>query len=145
MPSVPRPQHPACLPEETLAILGKATGTLRQILATLAFTGMRVGECLNMDVEQIDLAGQSIRVKGSKTAAATRSVPIHPVLLPVLVEAIGNRKTGLLFPNPNPPTNPANRGKAQPWNDRTVSSKLELRLCKSKLEQSSWSLLPSPR
>ena len=116
----PRPRHPATTAEEFTAIVGASAGPLRSILCVLGLTGLRVGECLNLRIEDIDLDRNLIHVAGTKTDCAQRDIPIHPVLLPELKAAIGRRTVGLLFPNANAPTTAAKRGSEQPCNDRTV-------------------------
>jgi len=115
-----RRRHPATTPEQITEILKESTGMFRWIIATLAFTGARANEGLNLRVENVDLTRKVVHIEDSKTAAAKRQLPIHAALVPVLELAIGGRKGGLLFPNPNPPRNEQKRGEPQPWNDRTV-------------------------
>jgi len=115
-----RRRHPATTTDQITQILEESTGTLQWIFATLAFTGARANEGLNLRVENVDLMRKVVQIEGSKTAAAKRQMPIHAVLVPVLELAVGGRKGGLLFPNPNPPRNEHKRGEPQPWNDRTI-------------------------
>lgn len=42
------------------------------------YTGMRVGEMMNVTVDDIDFENEIILVRGGKTEAALRHIPIHP-------------------------------------------------------------------
>ncbi|MGH2900517.1 MAG: tyrosine-type recombinase/integrase, partial [Solirubrobacteraceae bacterium] len=52
----------------------------RTLLATLAFSGLRIGELLALRWRDVDLAGGRLRVTGSKTDAGVRDVTLLPVL-----------------------------------------------------------------
>lgn len=52
----------------------------RTLLATLAFSGLRIGELLALRWRDVDLAGGRIHVRGSKTDAGVRDVTLLPVL-----------------------------------------------------------------
>lgn len=52
----------------------------RAILATLVFSGLRIGEALELRWRDVDLANERLRVRGTKTAAAARTVTLLPVL-----------------------------------------------------------------
>ena len=52
----------------------------RALIATLAFTGLRIGELLALQWRHIDLAGGRLRVEDAKTAAGIRHVTLQPVL-----------------------------------------------------------------
>lgn len=70
------------------AVLEQAPVRLRPILATLAFTGMRSGECRNLLVEDLDWEGRWLHVisrPGAPTKSGlSRKVPIHPRLAGIL-------------------------------------------------------------
>jgi integrase len=53
----------------------------RAIVATLAFTGLRIGEALALRWRNVDLAGARLRIDDAKTAAGVRHVTIHPALI----------------------------------------------------------------
>jgi len=76
--------------DEINRILAKAHPVRYPILATLAFTGMRVGECRNLRPEDIDLDAGRIRIvsrEGAETKTRkSRDVPIHPRLAAILRE-----------------------------------------------------------
>jgi len=52
----------------------------RALVATLALTGLRIGEVLGLCWRHIDLAGGRLRVDDSKTAAGVRHVTLQPAL-----------------------------------------------------------------
>lgn len=55
-------------------------GQRRALLATLTFTGLRLGEALSLRWRDIDLARSTITVRAAKTDAGVRVVNILPVL-----------------------------------------------------------------
>jgi integrase len=55
-------------------------GQRRALISTLAFGGLRLGECLALTWRDIDLGRGVIRVRQGKTDAAARDVPILGVL-----------------------------------------------------------------
>ena len=84
------PGEPSAGPtlDEINRILEAAHPVRYPVLATLAFTGMRVGECRNLRPEDVDLEAGWIRIvsrEGAETKTRKgRDVPIHPRLLEVL-------------------------------------------------------------
>lgn len=52
----------------------------RTLLATLAFSGLRIGELLALRWRDVDLAGGRIHLRGSTTDAGVRDVTLLPVL-----------------------------------------------------------------
>ena len=62
----------------------------RAIIATLAFTGLRIGEALALRWRNVDLAGARLRVEDAKTAAGVRHVTIHPALIDELMTLKAN-------------------------------------------------------
>lgn len=52
----------------------------RALLATLTFSGLRIGEALELRWRDVDLAGARLRVRQSKTDAGVRYVDLLPVL-----------------------------------------------------------------
>ena len=72
----------------------KPTPTLKDAITILALSGMRVEELARMKVADLrDLAGPLpyIDLKGSKTAAARRLVPIHTDALPIFLRRVGGK------------------------------------------------------
>lgn len=56
----------------------------RAIMATLAFTGLRIGEVLALRWRHVDLANRRLRVDDAKTDAGVRYVTLQPALYDVL-------------------------------------------------------------
>lgn len=75
--------------DQVEAILAAADGPLKDWLAVLAMTGMRVGELQRLKPEDLDLAGNWLHVRsrpGAETKTKrSRKVPIHPRLRASLV------------------------------------------------------------
>jgi integrase len=63
---------------------------------TAAYTGARREEIALLRVS--DLEGDVLRIREGKTAAAVRSVPAHPALLPVLKRLAKTSSDGYLLP-----------------------------------------------
>jgi integrase len=61
-----------------------STGPRTAVIATLAFSGLRVSELCALDLQDIDLAPRRIQVRDSKTPAGIRTVDIRPRLLELL-------------------------------------------------------------
>lgn len=64
------------------------------------YTGTRIGELLELKSEDINLAERIIHVRGTKSDAADRIVPIHKDVVPYLEARLAN-KTEYLFMNAN--------------------------------------------
>ena len=75
-------------PEEVVAILQspKAQGDdqLTLLIKLGMYTGARIEELAMLKWTDVDLAGELINIRGTKTQAAHRVVPLHPVLTSVL-------------------------------------------------------------
>jgi len=65
------------------------------------YSGFRIGEIFRLQIENINLKENLIesKLKDTKTKKHTRTIPIHPLLKPLLIEIIGNRKSGRLVYN----------------------------------------------
>lgn len=69
--------------------------TIKTIVRTMSFTGMRISECLNLTLDEIDLEKKVVRVKNTKSKV-DRSVPLHESLIPILTRYRDTiRPTGL--------------------------------------------------
>lgn len=70
--------------EELVGLLGgiSTNDPLWPMVAIAVYSGMRREEVVNLRVE--DVAGRSWSVREGKTQSAMRTVPIHPVLLPLV-------------------------------------------------------------
>jgi len=70
------------------------------MLQTLRYAGLRISELCHVRIEDLDLSDPNdpeIQVKHGK-GDKDRNVPIGSKLLPILIEWIGERKAGLVFP-----------------------------------------------
>lgn len=77
-------------------ILSHKDEDLVDTVIILLYTGMRIGELLQMKCEDIDLEKRLMHVHGTKTDNADRIVPIHKDLIPYLEKRINNE---YLVPN----------------------------------------------
>jgi integrase len=66
----------------------------RALLGVLVFAGLRIDECLSLRWRDVDLAGGRLRVRGTKTAAADRTVELLPALRDELVSYAAGAQTG---------------------------------------------------
>jgi integrase/recombinase XerC len=69
------------------------------MIETGLLAGPRVAELCGLEVADIDLAGAMLAIRAGK-GDKDRTVPIGRKLLPILLEWIGERRTGWLFPGP---------------------------------------------
>lgn len=65
-------------------LLSSVTVTYKPLVQALLFTGMRAGEALSLQWENVDLLGGTIKVKDSKTRAGIREIVIHDDLVKTL-------------------------------------------------------------
>lgn len=56
------------------------------IVLILLYTGMRIGELINLKNEDIDLKNEVIHVTESKTESGIRDIPINSKILPLIIE-----------------------------------------------------------
>jgi len=77
------------------------TVTYRTLIGVLAVTGMRVGEAIRLDIDDVDLDGHVVTVHHSKFDKS-RHVPIHDTTTAVLRNYLRQRRSC-----PTPPTCPA--------------------------------------
>lgn len=104
-------QHTPMLTSAQISeLLTQATGSTRVLYALLAASGLRIGEALALEVSDISADGQTITVRQSawngqvqapKTPNACRQVDVHPRIATMLVNHIGKRQSGFLFPAEN--------------------------------------------
>ncbi len=85
---------------ELETIFSKAKGDLRYLVALGIFTGMRLGDCVNLRWEEVDLdAGMIIHVPSkTKRKGKALRVPIHAMLAPLLENLQKTRHGTHLFP-----------------------------------------------
>jgi integrase len=72
----PAPRRTWVEPEQLMALLDAAPKRHRAVLATLAGTGLRVGELCALDWRDLDLATGTLTVQESKTPAGRREVDL---------------------------------------------------------------------
>jgi len=72
--------------EEMEALISAVQPQLaKTILTTLFYTGMRISECVNLKLKDVDLENGVITVRNTKNKR-DRQIPVHKKLLPVLKE-----------------------------------------------------------
>jgi integrase len=83
-------KRPAATLLEVQRVLAQSPLWLRPILATLAFTGVRIGELQHLRVEDVDLVGLWVHVESREGAETktrrSRKIPMHPTLQRLLAE-----------------------------------------------------------
>ena len=87
----PCPQRPNDFlrPHEDRALLNAdCPQQYRTVVWILRYTGVRVAEAQALTVADLDLTtgGQSLTIRGSKTPAAMRTIPLLPQMLPLIQE-----------------------------------------------------------
>lgn len=87
--------------EQVNLILSSASVTRKPVLATLAFTGARIGEVAHLRIEDVDLQEgwlHFVSRPGYETKTGnSRKVPIHECLRPLLESVIRRRSSGWFF------------------------------------------------
>ena len=74
---------------------GRTAPWRRALLAVLVFAGPRIGEALELRWRDVDLANGRLRIRGTKTDAAERTVELLPILRDELATyAAGRRERG---------------------------------------------------
>jgi integrase len=107
LPEIEGQNAPAFTAAEIEEILSKAEGQDRVIYALLAGSGLRIGECFALRVE--DVRGSVLHVKhsawegtfSSPKHGKVREVDIHSDLADLLRDHIGGAKSGFVFPSDN--------------------------------------------
>jgi integrase len=93
-------------PDEMRQIVNASTGQWRVLFATLAGSGMRIGEASGLHVEDLNLKDGRIYVRRSvrngvegtpKTKKGYRVFYIEPVIVEMLKQHLGTRTTGRVF------------------------------------------------
>lgn len=98
-------QKPKVIPPEALpAVLAVVDAEFRNVVAAALYTGMRKGELLGQQKEDVHLEQRIIEVRGSYDDPRTkggksRVVPILEELVPYLKVQLGATKGDLLFPD----------------------------------------------
>jgi integrase len=83
--------------DELMKVCHAATGELRILLALGIFTGLRLGDCVQLCWEDIDSITGVIHKQASKTAKLA-VMPLHPDLLQLLNETPKEQRQGLVLP-----------------------------------------------
>lgn len=82
--------------ERKSAVSGVA---LMDSVVIMLYTGMRISELLELKAEDIHLEERWIDLRGTKTAAARRIVPVHKKIIPLIKRRIVLNSTGYIFRN----------------------------------------------
>lgn len=92
----------ALYPDEVVQLLAceDVPMSRRRVYAVAIYTGMRRSELARLRASDIDFEHGLITVRGKKTTAAKRQVPIEPALRPLLQILCHERKTGPLLDAP---------------------------------------------
>lgn len=114
---VPRKTTPekTALTHEQVSRLAQAAGELRTQVYTLAYVGLRYGECAALRVHDLDLGKRRLKVSRSVTAVArmglvegptkthqARMVPVASFVADALAEQVKGKAAGdLVFPGPD--------------------------------------------
>ncbi len=91
---VPEKERIFLTPEDMEILLSSVDSPIaRLILSTLFYTGLRISECLNLQIRDVDLKSGIISVKNTKNKK-DRQIPIHRDLNPMLGDYLKNWRTG---------------------------------------------------
>lgn len=95
-------EQAALYPAEVLRLLAcrDVPRTRRRVYFAALYTGMRRSELDRLEASDVDVDHDLITVRGKKTSAARRQIPIAPALRPLLAVLVKVRKTGALFDVP---------------------------------------------
>ena len=87
-------------PEELESVCAKAKGSIRYLISLGLYSGMRLGDCVNLRWAEVDLKKGVITHMPMKTRRKNKEVriPLHPVLQAMLQELRRKRKGTHLFP-----------------------------------------------
>lgn len=76
-------------------------GEMRVLFAVGIYTGLRLGDCAQLEWGQVDLVRRFISLVPRKTArknGRSVTIPIHPVLMGILLETDPQRRVGFVMP-----------------------------------------------
>lgn len=79
----------------------RIAATLRTVIGLLAATGLRIGEALDLRVDDIDIGNEVLVIKAAKSAE--RLVPIHPTTTAALMHYIALPARAATRPDPHGP------------------------------------------
>ena len=86
--------------DELKKVCSSASGNLRYMIGLGLYTGMRLGDVVNLRWEDVNLAAGFIEIMPMKTRRTNKKVrlPIHPILEALLTELHATARGKLLFP-----------------------------------------------
>lgn len=92
-------EQAALFPSEVIALLSCELVPIerRRLYAVAIYTGMRRSELVRLEAGDVDLEHETIRVRGKKTTAAKRVLPIEPAIRPLLEALVKLRPSGPLL------------------------------------------------
>lgn len=95
-------EQAALFPDEVRTLLACDTVALerRRCYAVAIYAGLRRSELERLEAADVDLEHDVITVRGKKSRAAKRQVPIEPAIRPLLEHIVKTRKTGPLLDVP---------------------------------------------
>lgn len=95
-------EQAALYPSDVVALLSceRVPVSRRRVYFVALYTGMRRGELELLDAAAVDLDHDLITVRGKKTSAARRQIPIEKALRPLLVSLVRTRPSGPLLDVP---------------------------------------------
>ena len=88
--------------DELKSVCSTATGEMRFLFAIGIYTGMRLGDCVTLKWNEINLTKGVIKRIPNKTARLNPkpiTVPIHPVLLTMLMEITEDKRVAYVLPD----------------------------------------------
>ena len=106
LPEIKNLRTPTFTAEDIAQIVAAAKGQYQILYALLAGTGLRIGEAIGLEVEDVALDASAIRIRQSiwngqkqtpKTSSAVREIDLHSSLSAMLKAFIGDRKSGFVF------------------------------------------------
>ena len=83
--------------DELLRVCRSASGELRTLLGLGVFTGLRLGDCVQLRWDDVDLPANVIKKKASKSAKLS-VIPLHPDLRLLLEETPPDQRRGYVLP-----------------------------------------------
>jgi integrase len=108
VPEIEYQHQPAFTAEQVTAIVEKATGQYQVLFALLAGTGLRADEVFGLEIKHLSNDSRTITVDQScwqgniqtpKTKNSKRQIDICSSLAALLKAYVGDRTSGLVFPN----------------------------------------------
>lgn len=87
--------------EELGRVAARLDGEMRVLFAVGIYTGLRLGDCAQLEWGQVDLVRRFISLVPRKTArknGRSVTIPIHPVLMGILLETDPQRRVGFVMP-----------------------------------------------